>query len=58
MQLPVQIPNVLKDAAQSLNIALMTKENPGRFSFAGPLHGSLDCAIKRPWKIPEFLELL
>jgi hypothetical protein len=48
MQLPVQIPNVLKDAAQSLNIALMTKENPGRFSFARPLHGSLDCAMKRP----------
>jgi hypothetical protein len=34
MQLPAQNPNVLKDAAQSLNTALITKENPGRFSFA------------------------
>jgi hypothetical protein len=48
MQLQIQIPNVLKDAAKSLNIALMTKENPGRFSFARPLHGSLDCAMKHP----------
>ena len=39
-------------------IILITKENPDGFSFAGSLHGCVDRTMKRPWNIPEFLELL
>ena len=47
-----------RNDAQSLHITLITKENPGCFSFAGSLHGCLDCTMKLPCKIPEFLKLL
>jgi len=58
MQLPAQTLALFKHAAQSLNIVLITEENPGSFSFAGSMHGCLDCTMKTPWRIPEFLELL
>jgi hypothetical protein len=38
----------VKDTSQSLKIALITKENPGSFLFAGSLHGCLNLTMKRP----------
>ena len=58
MQLPAQTPIIFKKAAQSRNIVLITEENPVSFSFARSLHGCLDCTMKPPCRIPEFLELL
>ena len=39
-------------------IQLITIEYPGGFSFAGSLHGRLDCPRICPSEIPEFLQLL
>jgi hypothetical protein len=39
-------------------IQLKTIEHPGGFSFAGSLHGRLDCPRICPSEIPEFLQLL
>ena len=49
---------VLFKHSQSVNIILITEENPCSFSFAGSMHGCLDCTMKPPCRIPEFLELL
>jgi hypothetical protein len=40
--------NILKKMTIAQDIISITKENPGGFSFAGPLHGCFDLTMKRP----------
>ena len=44
----VQTLALFMHAAESVHIILITKENPGSFSFAGSMHGCLDCTMKTP----------
>ena len=57
-----RLPRHTVTAPQEFNgaarIQLITIEYPGGFSFAGSLHGRLDCPRICPSEIPEFLQLL